>query len=729
MKTNKPTSSAPAVLILFSVSVLASSLIGVAPASAEMGKKSNICGSWNNYCRGGSSGGSSGPSPRARQQQQMNQMMMNSVQGLVGNFMQGFQRGLELNRLRRAGLRLNDAGIAYGRKGNWTAAVNSFRRALQYTNDPVIRRNLARAEEERSGRAEARRRAKRAKLKKIKDMIGNLAKSLDQNGGRPDTAGRRSDANELEFLTPRGNAFFGLGGEAPPPVDARPEPRGPTAEDDKGLAFIPPGGHQGSLGASDPSVVDLRPPTPSGEVKGVQVATADASEGLQFLSPYATPKAAPASGPVSSAGPAKPLAGGYSRKADILLDALRDGQRDWQRSRNILQRRLALAPNDADVRAALADLDAARKLAHGKAPAAPPAPTPGGRKIAQLTSEGRKHIEEGNFAAARDKFLAAWARDPGNEEVTNLAVATKAIVDRDTGVLVADAQQAEAGGDYLTAREKLFQARRLSPADETITVKIKALDDVDPGSARKRVAINRAVPSGTTPPAKGRTGFTASAKAPAQPDSQASIGRIDIPSPPSRPEQALPDSTWKKVKDGTYLGTGIGEDSAQWYADQYIKTGRWRYGAGGLFASLWTPDTYLDTTLTLGPVAVGAAAKTGVAARILPGDTAPVGPGAELAVGAGKLGVPRGAAQGLAPTIRHVYVTADQFSDITRGRDIFRLNVNLLSRPGSKTIFHIKHSDGAITTFGRIVGPRGGNFLESIYDAGRGLPRRVLSNE
>lgn len=87
----------------------------------------------------------------------------------------------------------------------------------------------------------------------------------------------------------------------------------------------------------------------------------------------------------------------------------------------------------------------------------------------------------------------------------------------------------------------------------------------------------------------------------------------------------------------------------------------------------------------------------------------------------------RGAPKRLAKTTRHVYVNADQISDFTPGRDIWRLNADLLSRPGSKTIFHIKHSDGAVTTFEHVVSPRGSNFLKSIYDAGPGAPRRVLS--
>ena len=51
------------------------------------------------------------------------------------------------------------------------------------------------------------------------------------------------------------------------------------------------------------------------------------------------------------------------------------------------------------------------------------------------------------------------------------------------------------------------------------------------------------------------------------------------------------------------LGECSGEKSAQWYADKYNEsglTGKIGYGAGGLLASLWTPDTSNYTALTLG---------------------------------------------------------------------------------------------------------------------------------
>ena len=50
---------------------------------------------------------------------------------------------------------------------------------------------------------------------------------------------------------------------------------------------------------------------------------------------------------------------------------------------------------------------------------------------------------------------------------------------------------------------------------------------------------------------------------------------------------------------GHWLGTGYGEEAAMWYAEKYNQTGNPLYMIGGLFASLWTPETWLATAGTL----------------------------------------------------------------------------------------------------------------------------------
>ncbi|NQU60864.1 MAG: hypothetical protein HQ512_07010 [Rhodospirillales bacterium] len=85
-----------------------------------------------------------------------------------------------------------------------------------------------------------------------------------------------------------------------------------------------------------------------------------------------------------------------------------------------------------------------------------------------------------------------------------------------------------------------------------------------------------------------------------------SIVRFDALSPESNPfawKGEAKESFLQKLDKGTYFGTEHGEKSAQWYADRYVATdslpAKVGYGVGGLVASLWTPDTYQKTVLTL----------------------------------------------------------------------------------------------------------------------------------
>lgn len=184
---------------------------------------------------------------------------------------------------------------------------------------------------------------------------------------------------------------------------------------------------------------------------------------------------------------------------------------------------------------------------------------------------------------------------------------------------------------------------------------------------------------------------------------QASIVRFDALSPQPNPfawKGATQESTWQKLKKGTYFGTEIGEDSAQWWADHYVATdslgGKVWYGGGGLLSSLWTPDTYLKTSLTLG---IGAYAGTLLEAPTIIGTTARVGATARVGVQAGKLGVPRVAAKPLEQIARpgylpprNVYLRADQLTN----RHIKEVS---FGRPGSRTIFHLKFPDGVVKPF------------------------------
>ncbi len=117
-----------------------------------------------------------------------------------------------------------------------------------------------------------------------------------------------------------------------------------------------------------------------------------------------------------------------------------------------------------------------------------------------------------------------------------------------------------------------------------------------------------------------------------EPESErAGIDRIEVPSPRVGVSPEQEKSAWLK---GTYFGTGFGEEAAKWYADRYAASDKWydraRYGAGGLFSSLWTPDTWKETALTLGPEAVFAAGKLLASANIFRGGAA-LTPRAKLA--------------------------------------------------------------------------------------------------
>jgi hypothetical protein len=74
---------------------------------------------------------------------------------------------------------------------------------------------------------------------------------------------------------------------------------------------------------------------------------------------------------------------------------------------------------------------------------------------------------------------------------------------------------------------------------------------------------------------------------------------------------------WSNLWNGNYFGTKQGQESAAWWAQQYEESKTWyeklSYGFGGVLASLWTPQTWKQTSLTLGTgyALSGWAAKTG----------------------------------------------------------------------------------------------------------------------
>lgn len=407
-------------------------------------------------CGGRGGGGGGGGGAYYQHQQFMNQMMMNTMQGLMNNFWAGYQQGLEQRRRRQSALNLNNAGIAYANKGNWTAAVTSFQNALRYSDDPVIRKNLAWAEDERSGRAEARRKAERERREKIARMIGQLSDKLKEPPAEKTTPGAR---NELDFLTPKGTAFFGLGGDAPPPVDLR-----NPAPDENGLAFMAPNGQVAGATAQPAHATTTQPSRPA----GVQVASRDG--GLQFLSPDAevdAPAAAPAG---ASTHP-----DASSPKAAMLLDALAHGERDWDKSRAYLRGLQKRYPDDRNIPDAIEELDRVRKLAAAKG-AHPPPPTP---RVAALEQKGRELIREGKFLEARGALAQAYWEDPAQSEVGELLQATHLILVKEAGEYKTSARAAVRAGNYGEAELLLQAAAKRAPNDSSISRELKAIGAFD----------------------------------------------------------------------------------------------------------------------------------------------------------------------------------------------------------------------------------------------------------
>ena len=65
---------------------------------------------------------------------------------------------------------------------------------------------------------------------------------------------------------------------------------------------------------------------------------------------------------------------------------------------------------------------------------------------------------------------------------------------------------------------------------------------------------------------------------------------------------------------GRILGTGFGEEATLWYAQKYNETGAWYYAVGGSIAALWTPETYVQTVITLATAPLVAAEITAAGA-------------------------------------------------------------------------------------------------------------------
>jgi hypothetical protein len=213
------------------------------------------------------------------------QMWMGITQNLMGQFMQGVQRGLEIRRQREQANSFNDQGLGYEKQRNHQAAADYFRRALALWNHPTIHGNLRRVQDELSGAAERRRQAARrqqaqiaAAKRRIKNMIGNLEADLSR-----ESTSSTLDSAGVTFAGPEGTSFFGQGGGGAPVPPER------TAEAGD-LDFVAPGQSLFEKGSRYSAPVDLRDggpafEAPRGSPQEAPVRLASAEAGLDFIAP------------------------------------------------------------------------------------------------------------------------------------------------------------------------------------------------------------------------------------------------------------------------------------------------------------------------------------------------------------------------------------------------------------------------------------------------------------
>ncbi|WP_372635471.1 SpvB/TcaC N-terminal domain-containing protein [Fodinibius sp.] len=102
-------------------------------------------------------------------------------------------------------------------------------------------------------------------------------------------------------------------------------------------------------------------------------------------------------------------------------------------------------------------------------------------------------------------------------------------------------------------------------------------------------------------------------------------GEVSSQNPTPEPSRSESQKEEEERPWGSYLpGTEAGEEAAQYYADLVVEGGKqggftgflkqtagW---TGGLFASLWTPETAIDTALTLGTAGIGTGVNVGARA-------------------------------------------------------------------------------------------------------------------
>ncbi|MBT3916669.1 MAG: hypothetical protein HOF23_09885 [Rhodospirillaceae bacterium] len=428
-------------------------------------------------CPGGGGGGGGG----GYSGYNANTMMMGVMGNAMNSFMQGYQRGLAIRARKQKGNRLNDRGLQYERQKNWSSAASSYRQALQYWNHPTIVSNLRRVEDELSGAGDRRRKAERrrraqlaAKRKSLQAMIGNLANSLGQGGTLSSTPD-----DDLGFVQPGGTAFFGAGGGSGGSVETK------TSPDENGLSFMGPKDQYFSKGTKYSATTDLRDSasdqlavTRDRQLSGKPV---EEKGGLDFYQPSDKVKGAGQAG----LAPGKPIPvkrQPTSRKAELLLDSLEYGGRDWQRSRDYLLKKLKDNPTDRDVRAALQNLNEAQMLANKLERVKRQEMTE------KIIGEALMASLHGDEVTARDKFAEALKLSPNDTGLQEVYQDVQVKLTRKANILARKGLLAGDRGDDLKERAYFQKALKLSPNDTGLQ---KVYQDVQVKLTRKANILAR----------------------------------------------------------------------------------------------------------------------------------------------------------------------------------------------------------------------------------------------
>lgn len=372
---------------------------------------------------------------------------VNMMMGLMNNFMAGVERGIQEAQARRAAYarQLNGQGIQLYNEGNYQGAFGAFSQALQNApGDATIRANLNEARQALAREQEERERQHSAEMEASRQRVAGMIGDLQESFGGDSSSTLSAGTPDMDFAQPQGTSFFGLGGGKP----AAPPP--PSKPGD--LAFVQSSDElfgKGGKGSAPPDILGK-----GSDVPAFKLPPKRAEGELAFIPPD---KDAPP--PVS-------------RKAMILLDALEDGNGDWEASRALLEAQRKANPKDRDVLAAIKDFNAAYQSAMEDARKAKALPTvdPRGLKdaVAKATPPPPAPAKKESPPTSFDP--GGWFPDGPPKPMAPRTAAgdTKPEV-KEAQDLANEAFVRYGKGDYEGAMQDIVKAINLTPDDKWLT--------------------------------------------------------------------------------------------------------------------------------------------------------------------------------------------------------------------------------------------------------------------